>query len=85
VQSVNRLRDGSGLNVTIAHYYTPSGADINHKGIAPDVVAESTEAAQRDLWMHPDRIGTEQDSQYVRAIDQLRGAIAASSSPQARR
>ncbi|WOD39848.1 S41 family peptidase [Nodosilinea sp. E11] len=85
VQSVNRLRDGSGLNVTIAHYYTPSGADINHKGITPDLVAESPEAAQRELWMHPDRIGTEQDSQYVVAIDQLRGAIAARSSTQARR
>jgi carboxyl-terminal processing protease len=85
VQSVNRLQDGSGLNVTIAHYYTPSGADINHKGIAPDVVAESPEAAQQDLWMHPDRIGTEQDSQYVTAIDQLRGVIAARSSTQAGR
>ncbi|MGG6242600.1 S41 family peptidase [Nodosilinea sp. AN01ver1] len=85
VQSVNRLRDGSGLNVTIAHYYTPSGADINHKGITPNVVAESPEAAQQELWMHPDRIGTEQDSQYVAAIDQLRGAIAAKSSTQAQR
>ncbi len=85
VQSVNRLRDGSGLNVTIAHYYTPSGADINHKGIAPNVVAESPEATQQDLWMHPDRIGTDQDSQYVAAIDQLRGAIAARSSTQAHR
>ncbi|MBE9159905.1 S41 family peptidase [Nodosilinea sp. LEGE 06152] len=85
VQSVNRLRDGSGLNVTIAHYYTPSGADINHKGIAPNVVAESPEADQRDLWMHPDRLGTEQDSQYVTAIAQLRGAIAARASTQAQR
>ncbi|MBE9109816.1 S41 family peptidase [Nodosilinea sp. LEGE 07298] len=81
VQSVNRLRDGSGLNVTIAHYYTPSGADINHKGIAPDVLAESPESAQRDLWMHPDRLGTEQDSQYVTAIDQLQAAIAATAAP----
>lgn len=85
VQSVNRLRDGSGLNVTIAHYYTPSGADINHKGIDPDLVAESPEADQRDLWMHPDRLGTEQDSQYITAIGQLRGAIAARASTQVRR
>lgn len=84
VQSVNRLKDGSGLNVTIAHYFTPSGADINHKGITPDVVAESPEAAQNELWTHPDRLGTDQDSQYVTALDQLQAAIAASApSPQA--
>ncbi|MGL5795813.1 MAG: S41 family peptidase, partial [Waterburya sp.] len=37
VQSVHSLSDGSGLAVTIAHYYTPSGTDINKKGIAPDI------------------------------------------------
>ncbi|MFZ4674524.1 MAG: S41 family peptidase [Nodosilinea sp.] len=83
VQSVNQLQDGSGLNVTIAHYYTPSGADINHKGITPDVVSESPEAAQRDLWTHPERLGTEQDSQYVTALDQLHQAIAATPATQA--
>ncbi len=79
VQSVHRLHDGSGLNVTIAHYYTPSGADINHRGIAPDVVAAPPEAAQRELWMNPDQLGTEQDSQYVTALSQLQQSIAANS------
>ncbi|MGL5078385.1 MAG: S41 family peptidase, partial [Waterburya sp.] len=37
VQSVHSLSDGSGLAVTIAHYYPPSGTDINKKGIAPDI------------------------------------------------
>jgi carboxyl-terminal processing protease len=83
VQSVNHLKDGSGLNVTIAHYYTPSGADINHKGITPDVVSESPEEAQRELMMHPDRLGTEQDSQYVAALEQLQQAIASTPAPQA--
>ncbi|MDA0266255.1 MAG: S41 family peptidase [Cyanobacteria bacterium] len=77
VQSVNPLADGSGLNVTIAHYYTPSGADINHKGITPDVVSESPIEAQQNLWMHPDRLGTEQDAQYVSALEQLRRVISA--------
>jgi len=49
------------------------------------VVAESPEAAQRDLWMHPDRIGTEQDSHSVTAIAHLGGAIAVSSPIQAHR
>lgn len=84
VQSVNPLENGSALNVTIAHYYTPSGADINHKGITPDVVAESSEEAQRDLWMHPDHLGTEQDSQYMQALNQLHQTIAALSLSQRR-
>lgn len=83
VQAVHRLKDGSGLNVTIAHYFTPSGADINHLGIAPDVVSDSTEAMQRELWTHPDHLGTDQDSQYVTALDHLQQAIAANLSPQA--
>ena len=38
VQTVERLRDGSGLKLTIARYYTPSGKTIQAKGITPDVV-----------------------------------------------
>lgn len=71
VQSVNPLSDGSGLNVTIAHYYTPSGEDINHRGITPDVVVDLSEDAQKDLAMNPDRWGTDQDVQYMQAVNQL--------------
>lgn len=76
VQSVNPLNDGSGLNVTIAHYYTPSGADINHRGITPDVEVTTSEDAQKELWLHPDQLGTSQDQQYVQAITQLNHQIA---------
>ncbi len=43
VQSVHSLSDGSGLAVTIAHYYTPKGTDISHKGITPDVKIDLTD------------------------------------------
>ncbi len=36
VQSVIPLDDGA-LKLTIAHYYTPSGDDIQEKGITPDI------------------------------------------------
>jgi carboxyl-terminal processing protease len=36
VQTVIPLGDGSGLKVTIARYYTPSGRSIQAKGIEPD-------------------------------------------------
>jgi carboxyl-terminal processing protease len=36
VQAINRLGEGSGVNVTIAKYLTPNKTDINKKGIEPD-------------------------------------------------
>ena len=36
VQAINRLDDGSGINITIAKYLTPNDTDINKTGIIPD-------------------------------------------------
>ena len=36
MQKVFSLPNGTGMNLTIAHYLTPSGKDINKKGIKPD-------------------------------------------------
>jgi carboxyl-terminal processing protease len=71
VQSVHELPDGSGVAITIAHYYTPKGTDINHKGIAPDVKLDLTEAQQRQLATNPDLLGTQNDPQYARALSLL--------------
>ncbi|MBD2208524.1 S41 family peptidase [Calothrix sp. FACHB-156] len=71
VQSVHELTDGSGLAVTIAHYYTPKGTDINHKGITPDIKLDLTEAQERQLASNPDLVGTPNDPQYTRAIAAL--------------
>lgn len=38
VQTVENLRNGYGLKLTIARYYTPSGNSIQARGIEPDVV-----------------------------------------------
>ncbi|MEI7998659.1 MAG: S41 family peptidase [Candidatus Omnitrophota bacterium] len=40
VQSVIPLPDGSGLRLTTAKYFTPSGACIHGVGITPDIVVE---------------------------------------------
>ncbi|MBS1968924.1 MAG: S41 family peptidase [Bdellovibrionales bacterium] len=37
VQSVVKLGDGSGLKLTVARYYTPSGVSIQAEGIKPDI------------------------------------------------
>lgn len=43
VQEINRLNDGSGINITIQKYLTPNGTDINKKGIEPDIIVELKE------------------------------------------
>ncbi|HEY9786935.1 MAG TPA: S41 family peptidase [Candidatus Obscuribacterales bacterium] len=43
VQGINRLEDGSGVNITIAKYLTPADVDIDKKGIEPDKVVEVSE------------------------------------------
>ncbi|MEN3341257.1 MAG: carboxyl-terminal processing protease [Actinomycetota bacterium] len=39
VQSIDPLDNGAALELTIARYYTPSGADISRVGIAPQIHA----------------------------------------------
>jgi carboxyl-terminal processing protease len=46
VQTVLPLRDGSALKLTTSRYYTPLGASIHDKGIAPDVVVPEELSAQ---------------------------------------
>ncbi len=44
VQSVIKLGDGSGLKLTVARYYTPSGISIQSEGINPDIEIEDVNA-----------------------------------------
>ncbi|MFC1606241.1 S41 family peptidase [Pseudomonadota bacterium] len=63
VQSVLPLRNGGGIKLTTARYYTPSGRSIQAEGIEPDIVyegggrAESGDHRSReaDLARHLDR------------------------------
>jgi len=41
VQTIIPLKDGSGLKLTTARYYTPKGRSIQAKGISPDIVIEA--------------------------------------------
>jgi carboxyl-terminal processing protease len=45
VQTVYPLEDGSGLRLTTALYYTPSGRSIQETGIAPDIAVEPAATA----------------------------------------
>jgi carboxyl-terminal processing protease len=48
VQTVETLRDGSGLKLTIARYYTPSGRSIQAKGIEPDIILKQRQINPED-------------------------------------
>lgn len=71
VQSLHGLSDGSGLAVTVAHYYTPDGTDISRRGITPDVNVTLTEQQRRDLDTNPALRGTDADPQFVQAVEAI--------------
>jgi carboxyl-terminal processing protease len=63
VQSVITLSDGSGVTITNAKYFTPSGRSIHKIGITPDVV------------VHLDEKNKKEDVQLNRAIEILKDLI----------
>ncbi|HSA06812.1 MAG TPA: S41 family peptidase [Candidatus Gastranaerophilales bacterium] len=65
VQMVTELPDGSGVNFTIAKYLTPSGIDIEHKGIEPDYEVDYKGNEE----------SPEKDTQLKKAIEVLLGEI----------
>ena len=71
VQSVHSLSDGSGLAVTIQHYFPPNGEDINHKGINPDIQIGLTQAQEKQMESNPNLRATNDDPQYKQAIATL--------------
>ncbi len=48
VQTVVPLSDGSGMRLTTARYYTPSGTSIQVSGIAPDIELEYAPSPEKD-------------------------------------
>lgn len=71
VQSVVSFPDGSGLKLTTARYYTPSGECIHEVGIEPDVEVALDEDAVTLYGIN--NLPHEQDAQLQKAISILRG------------
>jgi carboxyl-terminal processing protease len=61
VQDSSRLSDGSGIELTIGHYVTPSGRVLDGVGIDPDVVVPE---------------GSAPSLAEFRAVDVLSGVLA---------
>lgn len=43
VQEIKNLSDGALMRITIAHWYTPNGTNINEKGVEPHHIVDMTE------------------------------------------
>ena len=61
VQEINRLPEGSGVNITIQRYLTPNGTDIHKKGITPDILVKITD----------EDIKNKNDTQLKKAVEVL--------------
>lgn len=63
VQSIIRLQDGSGLKLTVARYYTPSGISIQAEGIKPDIEIEEIDTDAFAKSIVKNKGGRERDMQ----------------------
>ncbi len=71
VQSAMEFPDGTGMKVTSARYYTPSGECIHEIGIEPDVECELDEEATKLFARNA--LPMEKDEQLQKAIAILKG------------
>ena len=62
IQQLMPLRDGSAFKVTVAHYCTPSGKDIDKIGLKPNA----------EIQMEPELFGTPEDAQIKYAKEILK-------------
>jgi carboxyl-terminal processing protease len=68
VQSVIPLKDGYGIKLTIARYYTPNGRSIQAKGIEPDVVLKNLEIKEKEEEINI-RVGEKDLGNHIEATD----------------
>ncbi|NPV42777.1 MAG: S41 family peptidase [Firmicutes bacterium] len=66
VQEPTVFKDGSGLKLTIAKYYLPSGRSIDGIGVEPDIVVELPKGV--DIF----NVSEEQDTQLQKAIEVIK-------------
>ncbi len=95
VQGINKLDDGSGVNITIAKYLTPAKVDINQLGIRPDVeiklTAEDYKASKGAWFSDPNQLPSKRkpedgkDIQLVKGVEILKDLIKVNTSLEAKK
>jgi len=69
VQTIYRLGDGSGMRVTTARYFTPSGRSIQATGIEPDIIVKNTVGTPRGHVREKDLTGHLENNQVKEDMD----------------
>lgn len=69
VQTIYTLGDGSGMRVTTARYFTPSGRSIQATGIEPDIVVRNQIGAPRGHVREKDLTGHLENNQVKNDVD----------------
>lgn len=69
VQQIFPLKDGTGIKLTMAKYYTPNGVCIHKTGIEPDIYVELDEGE------YPSIVEYEEDEQLQKAVEVLKEQI----------
>ena len=95
VQGINKLEDGSGVNITIAKYLTPAKVDINQLGIKPDVEVklnvEDYKASKGPWFSDPNHLPSKRnpedgkDLQLVKGIEIIKEMINVASNSTAKK
>jgi carboxyl-terminal processing protease len=60
VQTIFSLKDGSGLRLTTARYFTPNGRSIQAKGITPDITVRPLQPEEERVAL-PQKLPSEKD------------------------
>jgi carboxyl-terminal processing protease len=75
VQRIYPLQGNTGLKITVAHYYTPDGRDINKKGLTPDHVVDFPKTASPNIIGDPSQDTPAVDPQMAEALSVLQGEM----------
>lgn len=72
VQRIYPLQGNTGLKITVAHYYTPKGRDINKKGLTPDHIVAFPKNVSPNIIGDPSQDTASADPQMAEALSVLR-------------
>ncbi|HEY9154280.1 MAG TPA: S41 family peptidase, partial [Opitutaceae bacterium] len=64
VQSIFSLKDGQGMRLTTARYYTPSGITIHQKGVEPHVSVVMTNDEDQNIRLQLTRDDVKEDADF---------------------
>lgn len=65
IQELFKLNDGSAINITVGHFFPPSGTQINGVGIKPDYEVKITPEQEKSV----DVMTDENDPQILKALE----------------